>query len=329
MSANLDTTDGQTAFVSAHTDAWHLLGTTLDHSFTAEEAMREGHLGGWNVRKAPAYTVDPVTGLTIPMVGRAAILRDNPIREGQVDFLGDNGEDYQIIQNEQHADLLNMLVDESGAHFETAGALDGGKRVFITMKLPGHISVGKVDQVENYIAAINSHDGSLSFTLMVTPVRIVCANTLNMAFSNNSHMFRVRHTSGAEKALRQQAREALEFSFNYLDGFQAEAERLVNTTLTQVRFEEIISREFGPKADAAPATITRSERKIEEMVELFAEANTQDGIRNTAWAGLNALTEWADHFSPARGDDRDGTRATKAVMYPAFKNRARELMLNA
>jgi len=325
---DIDTTNGQSSFVSAREDAWHSLGVTLPDAFTAEQAMEHGLLGGWNVRKFPAFATDPETGLSIPMPGRNAVVRNNPVVPGQIDFLGDVGDGYHIIQNEEHAGLLNALVDESGAHFETAGALDGGRRVFVTMKLPGHLKVGGVDPVDQYIAAINSHDGSLSFTMMVTPVRIVCQNTLNLAFGRASNVFRVRHTSGAQKQMIAQAREALEFTFNYLDGFQAEAEALINTTLTQSTFEQMIEREFGAKEDASPATITRSERKVEKMAELFADANTQEGIRNTAWAGLNALTEWYDHFSPTRGEDRDTSRSVKALMDPSFKNQARQLMLS-
>lgn len=329
MAHEIDITNGQASFVSAHTDAWHQLGETLDHTFTAEEAMEHGHLGGWDVRKAPAWTTDTKTGLTIPMPGRSSVIRDNPIIKGQIDFLGDVGGDYQIIQNEQHAGLLNALVDESGAHFETAGAIYGGRQVFLSMKLPGHINVGGVDPIENYLSAINSHDGSMSFTLMVSPVRIVCANTLNMAFSAKSHIFRIRHTSGAEAALHSKAREALDMTYNYLEELQKVAEQLVNTTMTAARFESILAKEFFPGEDASDAAFTRSTNKVEQIVSLFSDSGTHASVRDTAWAGLNALTEWSDHFSPTRGTDRDNSRAQKALFDPSFKNHALSLMLAA
>ena len=327
MSDAIDTTDGQSSFVSAHTAAWHLLGQTLDHSFTAEEAMTEGLLGNWNVRKAPLYA--DVAGKRLLVPGMNAVVRDNPVRAGQVDLLSTYGvsDAYQIVQNEEHAAFLNALVDESGAHFDTAGSIHGGRQVFITMKLPGHINIGGVDPIENYIAAVNSHDGSMSFTLMVTPVRIVCANTLNCAFQDNSHIIRTRHTSGIRENLVVKARKALDVSFKYLDAFQEDAERLINTTMTQMQFEAIIEKEFGPADDAPAATYTRAMNKVAEIQELFADAQTQDGIRDTAWAGFNALTEWADHMSPSRGDDRDASRAIRAIMDPGFKTRALQLML--
>lgn len=325
MSANIETSGSKAAFVSAHTAGWHQLGETLDHIFTAEEAMQHAHLAGWNVRKEQELVRIGPDLIEVP--GRYAVLRNNPFNSKRVDVIGSVGGVYHPIQNEEHAALLNTLVDESGAHFDTAGSIDGGRKVFVTMKMPGHIKVGGVDQVENYIAAVNSHDGSTKFTIMVTPVRIVCSNTMNLAFRQHSHKYTVRHTKGASSLLVGEARKALDLTFSYLEAFQAQAEELINTTLTEIRFEEIINGAFGPQEDSTAVVRTRAKRKVDEMLELFADANTQAGIRNTAWAGLNALTEWADHFSPVRGNDREATRAAKAVLDPAFKNRALELML--
>lgn len=329
MAHNLDTTNGQTSFVSAREDAWHSLGTVLPDAFTAEQAMEHGLLGGWDLRKTPLTT--EVGGQKIIVPRQYAVVRNNPVVRKQIDVMGVVGEAYTVIQNEELAGLLNALVDESGAHFETAGAIDGGRKVFITMKLPGNIRVGGVDRVDNYIAAMTSHDGSTSTQLMVTPVRVVCENTLNMAFSNHSNMFRVRHTVGAHKILIQQAREALDFTFDYLEEFQSQADQLINTTMTQMQFEELITREFGAPKDAPASTVTRTENKLDEMTQLFADAHTHEGVRNTAWAGLNALTEWYDHFSPVRGTsagaNEEELRSRKALLDPSFKQQALKLML--
>lgn len=326
MAHAIDTTEGQASFVSAREDAWHRLGITLDSAFTAEEAMQYGRLGGWNVRKTPVFTTTE-TGEILEVPNRHAVVRDNPVTPGRVDVLGTVGDSYRVIQNEQHADLLNAIVDEGGAHFETAGAINGGRQVFLTMKLPGHVNIGGVDRIENYLAAINSHDGSMAFTMLVTPVRIVCQNTLNLAIKGAANKFSVRHTRGADAAIRTQARKALDITFNYLDEFQEHAERMIQTTMTQTQFEQIINDAFGAPEDAPAPTVTRTENKLDEMVRLFTEEYTQEGIRDTVWAGLNSLTEWFDHYSPTRGDERETARATKAILDPTFKNKALELML--
>lgn len=326
MAHGIETSGDKATFVTSKNNAWHQLGTTLPDSFTAEEAMEHGYLGGWNVRKRPTWT-EGSDGSPLVIPERHAVVRDNPFTPGQEDVLGIVGDPYKIVQNEEHADFLNALVDESGAHFDSAGSLNGGRVVFITMKLPGHVHIGGVDPVENYLAAFNSHDGSMAFTTMVTPVRVVCANTMNMAFKNNSHLFRVRHTSGIGQHLVGQARQILDLSFRFIDGFQEQAEQLINTSLTQARFEDIVRDLVGPPKDAAPRTVTRSENKMEEIVELFADGMTHANLRNTAYAGLNAFTEWADHYAPVRGDDRENARAQKSLLTPGFKDKALTRML--
>jgi phage/plasmid-like protein (TIGR03299 family) len=308
------------AVSSAHLSPIDLLGERVDGTFTAEEAMGKGKLGGWNVRKVPSFAF--VDGKKLPRHGMCDVVRDNP-ETGRPEVVGKYpvSEGYHIVQNEAHAEFLNTLVEESGANFELAGYRNN--QVFLSMKLPGHIQIGGVDPVDLSLLALNSHDGSSSFTLTPMPVRYACSNIMNAGMP----LMRIRHTSGAHKNLVAKARESLDLTFKHLDVFQEEAERMIQTTLTQQKFEAIIAKEFGAAEDAPAATATRAEKRLDAMAELFAEACTQEGVRNTVWAGYNALTEWSDHFAPARGSDQDASRAYRAVMDPTFKQTARQLML--
>ncbi len=326
MAHALDITDGIAAYADSRTDAWHQLGQQVGHAMTAQEAMKAAYLGGWDVRKRPAYALLE-NGRQLEMTDRAAVIRTNPIN-GQAEFLGDVGKDYRIIQNEEHADFLNVLVDESGAHFETAGALYGGRKVFLSMKLPGHMNAGgSGDKVDLYIVALNGHDGGTAFTLFVTPVRPVCANTVNVALAQAKNTFRIRHSSGAERVLRSDARRALELTFSYADAFNAAAEQLINTQLTNSQFEAIIQEEYGMLDSENPSVLDRAQGKIDDLMSLFVEAGTQEGIRETAWAGFQSIVEWQDHFSVVRGDDHGTRRALNAVLAPAPKQRAFDLMM--
>src|SRR5699024_1232644 len=130
----LDITDNVVSFASAREHAWHRLGTVVDSAMDAETALREAHLAGWNVRKAP-LEVPQIDGPALEVPGKWATLRTNPVN-GRAEALGVVGDHYTPVQNEDHVDLLDTLVDMSGAHFETAGALRGGREVFVTMKMP-------------------------------------------------------------------------------------------------------------------------------------------------------------------------------------------------
>lgn len=311
-----ETGELQAAAIFARQDAWHKLGTTVTEAFTAEDAMTIGHLGGWNIRKTPLTTTDitddGVTTIQVP--DRWATVRTNPFTNAS-EALGVVGNHYTPIQNEDHAEFLNALVDESGAHFETAGSLRGGREVFVTMKMPNHIMIGDCDPVDQYIAAVNSHDGTSSFRIMVTPVRVVCANTLAVALRSNKGVHSIRHTRNATQAIGE-ARRALDLSFAYLEDFQAEAERMIQTSITKAQFSKIITAEFGADADASKSTQTRRGNMVDQMMTLFAEAGTQKGVRNTRWAAYNAITEYADHFQPvfAKGGDVAEVRAQRVIL---------------
>ncbi len=169
MPHQIETHHDQAAAIFARTDPWHRLGVTVrDRAFTAEEAMTLGHLGGWDVRKAPltatVLTDDGVTTLDAPGF---ATIRDNPFT-GRPEVLGVVGAGYQTLQNEDHAEFLNHLADQSGAIFDTAGSLRGGRQVFLTMRLPQSLGVGGLDEVDLNIAALNSHDGTGAFQLLLT-----------------------------------------------------------------------------------------------------------------------------------------------------------------
>ncbi len=239
MAHELETIGRRTAFVSAREHAWHKLGQVLPGAFTAAEAMQHAQLGGWNVRKEPLQTVvvgrDGVT--TLPIENKFATVRTNP-ETGTPEVLGVVGSAYRPIQNEAHCEILDALVDESGAHFETAGSLKGGRQVFLTMKLPHGIQVGGVDHVDTYVAALNSHDGSTAFRLLVTPIRVVCANTQAAAIRRAKASFSIQHSAGAPGRI-QAAREALGLTFAYMDAFQAEAEKMLDAGTTEAEFVQI------------------------------------------------------------------------------------------
>ena len=114
MSHEIETHGTQAAAVFARKDAWHRLGTTVrDRAFTAEEAMRVGHLGGWDVRKLPLTTAEVSEGGVTPIeVPGFATVRTNPFT-GVPEALGVVGGGYTPLQNEDHAEFLNLLADES------------------------------------------------------------------------------------------------------------------------------------------------------------------------------------------------------------------------
>lgn len=301
------------AAVFAREDAWHKLGTTLDHEFTAAEAMDHAHLAGWDVRKIglTAHDVrdDGVTELEVP--DRWATVRTNPVT-GATEYLGVVGGHYTTIQNEAHVDLLDALVDESGAHFDTAGSLRKGREVFVGMKLPDHLTIGGADRIDLNLIALNSHDGSSAFRFLVAPVRVVCANTQAAAIAGAKASFSVRHTSQAGGRL-QEAREALGLTFRYVEAFQAEAEKMLAKKVIAPWFDRYAADLLGVDLKAKDKSPRQTLVKLDDLQGLWRSSDTLDGIRTTRWGAYQAVTEYLDHFAPANGNDKATARATRTL----------------
>lgn len=315
MSHQIETHANTAAAVFARVDPWHRLGTTLEgEAFTAEQAMSLGHLGGWDVRKVPLsaseITPEGVTRMDVPGF---ATVRTNPFTQAP-EALGVVGSAYHPLQNEEHAEFLNRLADESGAIFDTAGSLRGGRQVFVTMRLPESLKVGGSDRVDLNIAALNSHDGSSAFRLLVTPVRVVCANTQAAALREHKASISIRHTRNAKAAV-QTAREALGLTFAYVSEFEVEAERMINTTMTDAAFADLTATVFGTLDREASTRAKRAERRrTDTLTRLWADAGTQAGVRQTAWAGYQSVVEYVDHFAPVRTKGHQATaRATRLL----------------
>jgi phage/plasmid-like protein (TIGR03299 family) len=311
MAHELDTTDGQVSFANSRSDAWHRLGQSVGHTMTAGEALDAAHLAGWNVRKMPLQVPQqPVLhddGVTTPpplaVPDFYATVRTNPIN-GALDVLGVVGSKYEPVQNEASCDLLDALVDESGAHFETAGALRGGRETFVTMKLPNSMVFdgrdGSKDRTDFYLAALNSHDGSSAFRFLVTPVRIVCANTQSAAIGSAKASFAIRHSGGAHTSIHE-ARTALKLSWRYIEAFEAEAAKLYAEAMDTDQVRVFANALLEVDSAGSEATARHRRERAAGIVKLWTSSPTIAPIAGTRWAAYNAVTEFLDHIVPVRG----------------------------
>jgi phage/plasmid-like protein (TIGR03299 family) len=311
MAHELDSTNGIVSFSDSRTDAWHRLGQSVGHVMTAREALDAAHLSGWNVRKMalqiPQEAIITGDGVTTPppiaVPDQFATVRTNPIT-GAVNYLGVVGSKYEPVQNEASCTLLDALAEEGGAVYETAGALRGGRETFVTMKLPTSMTFegrdGSKDRTDWYLAALNSHDGSSAFRFLLTPIRIVCANTQAAAIARAKASFAIRHTGGARGAISE-ARTALGLSWRYIEAFETEAAALYAAPMGD---EEV--RDFAAElvnVDQAPSAAARNRRREQatSIVKIFVNSPTVAPIGGTRWAAYNAVTEYIDHAAPVRG----------------------------
>ena len=327
MAHELETINGRTAFAAARKPAWHQLGTVTTGCMTASEAITTALLGGWDVRKIPVTGQTP-DGALIAAPDKAMTVRTNPVTS-DTDYLGVVGRDYVPVQNEACAELLDLLVDASGAHFETAGSLRGGRRVFITLRMPHGIRVAGIDDLDLYLAVSTSHDGSMALRVDATPVRVVCANTQRLSLKRSVGHYTFRHTTNVKTKIAQ-ARQAIGISYAYADAFTAEAERMLDTALAEDGFRAVCEQIWPtPPADAPSRTRTNHHRRAGTLEYLFTDAPTQASIRGTAWAGWQAITEYVDFYAPAPTQNRRAERTLTSATVTGIKQRAHDLLATA
>jgi phage/plasmid-like protein (TIGR03299 family) len=307
MVANIKEQDGVEFAAYARQPAWHRLGhVKADGQMTVEEALELANLANWDVQKEPIYTKD---GLVVP--GRNATVANIL---GKRVVLGDVGDRYVVFQTEEHAVFLNTLVHEAGAHVETAGALGRGEKVFISLRLPESVTIGgqSGDKVDTYLGALNAFDASQPFTVVTTPIRWECQNMINYSLSRATNRHTIRHTGAGLKGAVAEAHRVLGLIHEYNHAFEAEAEKLVQVSMTSGTFEEMIAAAYGYDGENLAAA-ERADERIGQMMTLFDTAGTNDNIRETAWAGFNAIVEYFDWFSATTAEDEDAKRAEKSI----------------
>jgi phage/plasmid-like protein (TIGR03299 family) len=320
MADAVEIINGVGSMYSFREPAWHGLGTVVTEEHTTSEVMDIANLSNWNVRLEDVQLPEDYTSSKSNFL----VVRDHP-EDAHPDVLAVVGERYQTLQNEELFAFADNLLD--GARWETAGSLKNGRVVFGSLALERETVLdpsGVADVVKSYLLVNTSHDGSLAVRASVTPVRVVCANTLDLALKGVKQSFKMRHTSTLEGRILV-AREALGLANTYMDEFDKMAQELIEKEITKSTFAKIVEKAYPmPKKDAKGA-MTKWETKIELLDEIFA-SDTNSMINNTAWGAFNTLTERLDWYRSARNGNNEGILASASGFDPVITAEKNKLL---
>ena len=278
MSANVET------MFSVREVPWHGLGTIVETAPTSTEALILAGLD-WDVVKKPVI----VDGNAVP--GYVANVRtsDNSV-------LGIVSDRYQIVQNKQAFDFTDSLIASGEITYETAGSLKNGKTIWLLANLPDTTLVG--DEVKTYICFTNSHDGKGAIRAMMTPVRVVCNNTLNCAIKTAKRMWSMKHVGDMESKLAE-AREALGLAEKYMKNLDIVATELAVKKMSDSEIETAIFKLFpmeNDMTDRQKNTVDLSRKAFQTCLNMDDLAN----FKNTAWGFVNAASDFVSHVAPLR-----------------------------
>jgi phage/plasmid-like protein (TIGR03299 family) len=286
------------SFVSAKEPAWHKLGKILDHVFTALEAIEFGGLD-FTVEKQKLITE---RGLDVPDYFAT-------VREDNNDVLGMVGKEYTIVQNRDVFSFFDQIVGQGQAIYETAGCLGKGGVLFITAKLPKQIVIGRDGPIENYLVLCSSHDGSMAITAFFTPVRVVCQNTLNAAFNNNTNRVYVKHTQNVKERFVEAAL-IMGMHSEYLDKLEVAFRLLYDKRVSDQDMKSIITRAFLSKEEIKVLALTgnvelstRKTNMVDGVVQYYHQAVEIDPIRGTGYGVYNAVAGYFQNMKNFRSDE--------------------------
>ena len=306
MAHNLEMNGNEVAFALRGTPAWHNLANRIfskDEEVSTATMLEEAKLSNWDVRLSPI--TNHIDESWNDVSDSHLVIRTNPFNGG-TDVLATVGKRYKVIQNEELFAFADAIHDANPeCRWESAGSLKKGKVVFGTVDVPRTMVLdpqGANDQTKLYLIVWTSHDGSVAVQAAITPVRVVCQNTLNLAMRNAKQSFKIRHTQTAEGRI-QVARETLGLALGYFDEFEKEAQELFKQEITDKQFQDIVKTIYPKPAESdSKLAKTKWDNKVVLLNDLYHNSPTNANIKGTKWGAFNALTERLDYFRSGRGN---------------------------
>ena len=308
MAHELDYTTGRAAFLSVKETAWHRDGTVLADHPGFEQALEVAELD-YRVKVVPAFKpIYDAAGNVIDTieskVGRLVIREDSNAELGAV------GTSYVPVQNREAFGVLRPLIEAGHLRIETAGALRSGADAWMLVQF-NRSELGPVaDKVFNgglggFGLVSTNHSGRRGVILGLTPVRVVCANTLGMAESQGlTGQVTIRHTGDAGSKMIEAAEalfgdiinryEVIARSYAAMKAITLSAEQFERTVLNVIAPDPRTSPKFNPEAKLAESVLNRAAAKREALTAAWTGGKGHTGDRS-AWEAYNGAVEVLDH----------------------------------
>lgn len=263
---------------------WHGLGTLVAEAPTSADALRLAGLD-WEVKQR-----------NIQVCGGAKIENYKAnVRSTDGKVLGVVTDRYKIVQNSEAFEFTDSLIGGE-VRYETAGSLNGGKKIWLLAKFPEMELVG--DKTEPYLCFSNTHDGSGAIRVCMTPIRVVCNNTLNLALAGAKRAWSVRHTGDMQSKMHE-ARVCLEMANAYMDDLSRTAYRLANTSVKRDELYALLDELFPVDEDSTDREKKNIERLRNEYMTCYFAPDILK-FRGTAWGAVNAMSDMLTHNAPHR-----------------------------
>lgn len=280
MSANVET------MFYVRKKPWHGLGTAVKEAPTSTDALMYAGLD-WLVTQKDVYTEDGAQIFGYKVNTRNT--DDMP--------LGIVSDRYKVVQNEDAFRFTDDLLGE-GVTYETAGALQGGRKVWMLARMPERYIIAG-DEIAPYMVVMNSHDGSSGIKVAMTPIRVVCQNTLNLALNSAKRIWATKHTENVMSRVHE-ARETLLMAENYMGELGRSIDALAQIKLSDRKVMDFMQEFFPVTTDMTEAQRKNNSRLLEDMKRRYWDAPDLAHVGKNGYRFINAVSDFATHAAPIR-----------------------------
>jgi phage/plasmid-like protein (TIGR03299 family) len=308
MAHELEMVNGEAQMAYVGNVPWHGLGTKVEHDLTPGDFQKVAGLD-WTVEKQPLTTA---TG--IPIKNKEALVRtsDNSV----LDVVGTG---WNPVQNSEAFEFFHDYVMAGDMEMHTAGSLKDGQMVWALAKTKESFELFKGDQTDNYFLFTNPHQFGKSINIRMTPIRVVCNNTLTLSLSQDTDkMVTVNHRKAFDPDM---VKEQMGIAKEKMEQYKSMAAFLGGKRATGDNVIQYFNEVFGAPAKAKedgvlPFTSRNAKIAMENL-------NTQPGAnfaQGSWWQAFNSVTYMTDHLQGREGDSR---------LQSAWYGRNRKVKLNA
>ena len=303
MSHDLDESTGKPAMAYVGERPWHGLGEALPPDQDIEKWVQAARLD-WSIEMLP---------VNYQMGGRNHVMRDRFVlaRSDTQAALSVVSGDYRVVQPKEVLEFYRDLVEERQYQLETAGALDGGRKVWALARtgLVAGVADNAADELGAYVLLATSCDKSLATTIAFTSVRVVCQNTLGFAVHDvkkeSRRNIKVNHSRRFDA---DQIKKDLGLMDESWEKFKLQLTPMAGKAMSDSAAEEFFQSLFQSEKEMKEGTISDQKRKeVMQLMSFYRHAPGQDlpTAKNTLWGAVSAVTYYVDHIRTASGDRLD------------------------
>ena len=265
---------------------WHGLGTMVSEAPASIDALIYAGLD-WRVLQKDVYTADgsPIPGYKVNL------------RNTDNAALGIVSDKYKVVQNKEAFQFTDDLLGE-GVTYETAGSLQGGRKVWMLAKMP-HRYIIAGDEITPYMVVMNSHDGSSGIKVAMTPIRVVCSNTLNLALNSARRIWTTKHTENVMSRVHE-ARETLLLAETYMGELGKGIDTLSKIKLSDKKVMDFMAEFFPVEQDMPEAQRKNNQKLLADMKRRYFDAPDLTHVGRNGYRFINAVSDFATHADPIR-----------------------------